>query len=174
MLWYFKQEKPTIETKSTRVVHDTELVLLYFGVSSCAACNDPRLRKTIKELSHNLSLISDSIKIRYTTIGVSIDEEPEEGLNHLKSIIEFNELSIGNGLTNKYFHDFIINDSLTSFIATPQIFILKRTFRPDTSTYKIDRHIINDQKLIGKSLGVTGAYSLYMSFNNQKSILKKL
>lgn len=88
-----------------------ELLLIYFGSSSCAACDDPDLPTILDSIRIELeSYMEGDSTIQLVTIGVAVDNRVADGLKHLADVGPFDEIVVGRGWFNEAARRFIFSD----------------------------------------------------------------
>lgn len=109
------------------VASENNYVMVYFGSSNCQYSNDERIPKAINEIQKKLQAKSDAENMKFNSVGVSIDWDLKDGLNHLDKSGDFNEIMVGNNWFNHGSLKYFFQDSLTT-PGTPQVLILKRSY----------------------------------------------
>ena len=88
-------------TQQDKAVRDgPKLTLVYFTGSNCAPCNFPEVKSAVLEAKRIVAEKALARGVGFTTIGVAIDEDPEKGLEFLKSVGPFDQLSAGGEFAN--------------------------------------------------------------------------
>lgn len=151
----------------------SEVSLIYIGSSQCPFCDKRIVSPTIKNLSDSLShyLNTDHPQVNYNIIGLSTDELPSKGFEHLLELdIDFHEMSTGNSWRNISISE-MTNGELQFSLATPQILILK-TFYSDTLGSAYNK--ITSRFLIDRYLGSTEFGKIdYITIKNNLSEIDK-
>jgi hypothetical protein len=132
----------------------SEVSLIYIGSSQCPFCDKRIVSPTLNKLSDSLLHYLNTIhpQVNYNVIGLSIDELPSNGFEHLLELdIDFHEMSTGNSWRNISISE-MTNEELQFSLATPQILILK-TFYSDTLGSAYNK--ITNRVLIDRYLGST-------------------
>ena len=94
----------------------------------CRPSSNPELIDYYTQIKE--SLVSKSIEreINFTTIGISNETSVAEGLLHLERFDSFNEIAIGNGMSNIGIQRYVWDEFSYLAAATPQIVILFRRY----------------------------------------------
>jgi hypothetical protein len=148
------------EAISKQIIFNTnkQIVLVYFGCSTCAAANNPDLIKYYSKIKESIQRRVVEKEINFTTIGISNDYLIQDGLNHLEKFDNFNEVAIGNGMSNSGIHKYIWHaEDIIPQAATPQIQVLFRTYKSTGigGHYSVLSEIEKDSMLINE-VGVSG------------------
>lgn len=148
------------EAISRKIIFNTnkQIVLVYFGCSTCAAANNPDLIKYYSKIKESIQRRVVEKEINFTTIGISNDYLIQDGLNHLEKFDNFNEVSIGNGMSNSGIQKYIWQaEEIITQAATPQILVLFRTYKSTGigGQYSVLSEIEKDSMLINV-VGVSG------------------
>lgn len=139
-----------------------EIALIYIGCSTCPAAQDDNLSKSFIKLSEKIEKFCSTNGYEFFKIGISSEQEFIEGLKHLKSVGEFNEISVGNGLGNtslqKYMWDNYIGMNTS---ALPQLLITKRVYKIEliSGEEKIHPEIVSEG-ILERVFGLAGINSL--------------
>lgn len=140
-----------------------ELVLIYIGSSTCGASNDLELPLVLKDLSKKLSVMAHEKGYDYMTIGISSEQDIENGISHLEFTgIEYDEIAIGNGLGNLALQEYMwkqYKDNTSSGL--PQIIVLQREY--DTQMFNETNLIMPNlvsEEIIYRDVSIFGMKSL--------------
>ena len=125
----FTNEKYSSNPTKTYAIEKEEFVLVYIGSSTCPFCQKPALKEVYKSLKNRLEFISDSLGYSFKTIGTSVDFDIKEGVSHLSSIDDFDEISTGSGYNNLIIKKYLWDHEIPlRKIGTPQVLVLKREY----------------------------------------------
>jgi hypothetical protein len=84
----------------------------------------------METLEEKLGNFSDKNSYSFTTIGISNEINTIDGINHLTGIMRFDEISIGNSLSNSSIQKYVWETYEKSFsVSTPQVIITVRNFQ---------------------------------------------
>lgn len=114
------EQKPQIKS-------DTEIVLVYFGCSTCNAANDDRIAGVLSNLSEQLREAAASKGYAFSFIGTSNEYDLDAGLEYHADIADFDEIAVGNGMKNTALQRYVwdnFDNPLSG--STPQIIVSKR------------------------------------------------
>lgn len=103
-----------------------QLVMVYFGMSSCSWSNAKGLPEAIEEVRRALREKARKKGWSFVAVGVALDWSVEEGLGHLRKLGHFDEVSVGSNWTNSMAIRYLWED-FPGPAATPQVVVLKRT-----------------------------------------------
>jgi hypothetical protein len=119
---------PESSYRDVRIVRrEHELVLIYFGASTCGPCVDPEFKAALRRLKTVVADIARSEHRTFRSIGVSIDWELELGLSFLNDSGPWNEVIVGNNWYNSAAIEHFWNQQ-DSMPALPQVLLLERSF----------------------------------------------
>jgi hypothetical protein len=124
----------------------TELLFVYVGKASCAACQHrdlPRLVEAAKRLGRQRA---ESMSVSFSAVAIGLDLDPFASLAHLNRLGLFDELSVGRGWDNRVALDFF-HSRFGAAAATPQFLVLRRNITRDTS-YAPARIIVAEELLM--------------------------
>lgn len=109
----------------------TQLVMIYFGSAHCAWANDPDGPALVQQVKSSLEAQARRRGWSFEAVGVALDWEPEEGLEHLRRFGRFDEVSAGYSWANMLALQYY-GDLRTEPVSTPEILVVRRTLRrPD-------------------------------------------
>lgn len=133
---------------------ENELVLIYFGDSKCAACNNDALPEQMISINEKLEHLADSLNYGFSRIGMTIDYNLIEGLTHLSKIGVFNEISTGNGNSNHLMSKYVWakDDNYLLYSKVPQLLLIKRKYMLDNSSNVT--FVILEEELLKRSIGI--------------------
>ena len=147
----------TSEAQVTRFDTNREIVLIYFGCSTCGPSNNPELKNYYNNIKEKLLLSSKDKKINFTTIGISNESSVTEGLTHLEKFDSFNEIAVGNRMSNLGIQNYVW-DRFDTIIAsaTPQIIIVDRTYSMNNQNGELFVHpkILKDS-ILTRRVGIS-------------------
>ena len=133
---------------STAPIAPRKLVLVYVGSSRCPACNSPELPFHVAGIRESLEERATLSSIGFVTVGVASELSPVNGIEHLRKLSQFDEVSAGQGKLNQANLHFVAKDH-AGLQATPQIVVLLRSLRQLPSG-DIDYHSITEEVLVRK------------------------
>ncbi|MTI89593.1 MAG: hypothetical protein FH748_16685 [Balneolaceae bacterium] len=148
-------EKPQTNSKPLNIFPE-EIVIIYSGSSTCPECNNEKLPDVLNELITNFRSLGDSLNYGIRFIGVSNDVAVQPGYKHLNNVANFDEIAVGNGYLNTVLNKYFIQNSKSNLsTATPQILVLKRTYKnADGSSKSIDVFEISNEVEIQRVYGL--------------------
>lgn len=131
----------------------TELLFVYVGKASCAACQHPDLPELVKSAKRLGRQRAESLSVSFSAVALGLDLDPFASLGHLNRLGLFDELSVGRGWDNRAALD-LFHTRFGAAAATPQFLVLRRTITRDT-TYSPARLIVAEDLLM-RVVGVDG------------------
>src|SRR5512135_2846004 len=102
----------------------TELVAVLISSSHCVGNAYPGFLSSIDSMNRSLATQAKHRGLWFVAVGVSNDWEPDSGIAYLKSLSEFNELSVGNNWFNLGIAHYILADSLGR-LSVPQVILVE-------------------------------------------------
>lgn len=78
----------------------TELVMVYIGASHCGPCVQPEYKAALEQAKALLAEQAEAAGKGFAVIGVSLDYDPEVGIDFLRESGKFDELVIGRNWYN--------------------------------------------------------------------------
>lgn len=130
-----------------------ELVLLYVGKASCAACQDPEMPALIRHAKRLVLGQSETLSLGFSAVGIGLDVDPFSSLRHLRGLGRFDELHVGRGWDNRVAVD-LFHERFGARAETPQLILLQRMTARDTS-YSPARLLVTEA-LVMRVAGVDG------------------
>lgn len=106
-------------TPGDSTVPGPQLWFVYVGHSACGWCNNEDLPPAVKRVKQRLAAYADSSGITFKALAVALDYNLGAGLNHISKFGRFDEVSVGDHLTNVIATDYFTSKGLR--LATPQI-----------------------------------------------------
>lgn len=102
-----------------------QLLLVYVGSGACRWCRDPRLPGLIERAKLRLDSTAHASGMSFRAIGLSVDRWPESGLNHLRTMGRFDEISAGYLWGNTSAMQYVWSSPAT-VAATPQVLVYRQ------------------------------------------------
>jgi hypothetical protein len=140
------------EYTSPRVsVKEKEIVMVYVGASTCGFANDPDLPGIIEKTKLSLQERAGIQGIGFSAVGVSIDWDVKEGVQHLDKFGVFDEILTGRKWHGYGGRQFFWETLPSSLFATPQVLVIARTPDfPDSSLFGQEYPSLNETVLVRK------------------------
>jgi hypothetical protein len=103
-----------------------EFVVVYVGMTGCGASRDPELREAVRRMKPMLARQAAARSVALTISGVALDWGTEKGVEYLRGLGAWDEISVGSNWTNlgAVHHIWAHPDRRA---AVPQILVLERT-----------------------------------------------
>jgi len=137
-------------------LYEQEIALIYLGCSECPASQDEQLPSLVKKLAGRLKDKSAEYNYGFTLIGISNELDIQNGIDHLFKIAEFDEISLGNTMSNTALQRYVwenFEGPLSG--ATPQIIISERIYdTEEDSNNETIYHNIKSEKILIRRVGV--------------------
>ncbi|MCY4000607.1 MAG: hypothetical protein OXF84_07370, partial [Bacteroidetes bacterium] len=111
-------------TPSYTNVSGRELVMIYIGSSSCGFSNAPDLPKLIEDTKMSLQDQANNKDWSFSAVGISIDWNTSDGINHLNKFGHFDEVITGRKWNGTGANQYLKN--IPGVYGTPQIVIIMR------------------------------------------------
>ena len=113
---------------SQRLPEGRELVVVYFGATSCVPCHLPQVKNAVRAMKPLLAAQAKQRGMALTVIGSAQDWDVKQGATFLEPLGAFDQVVIGGNWTNVAVEQFMLRDSLTEMMM-PQVVLLERTVR---------------------------------------------
>lgn len=119
-----------------------EVVFVYLGSSTCKWCQAEELPGLIAELKNSVRTQAEAEGFSFSTIGIAKDASITDGLEHLRRIGAFDEVSTGRGWLNLGILQYVFVTH-PGRAATPQVIVLSRLVeRKATGFSIIDENVL--------------------------------
>ena len=79
---------------------EEQLLMIYFGASTCGWCARPDTHELLRRAAFALRETAEGDNLGFLAIGVALDRDMEAGLDHLRLIGIFNQVSAGYSWAN--------------------------------------------------------------------------
>jgi len=150
---------------------DTEIAFIFFGCSSCPAASDEILPEVLVEIAERLKKYTVAEGYDFTFIGVSNERRVKKGLNYLTGIASFDEVALGNAMSNVVLQRYVwqtFDHPLSA--STPQVIITKRKYLTRSiGEGRVIRPEILSEEIMARRIGVQ-----YIRELNQKNTLRNI
>lgn len=109
----------------------TDLVMAYFGGSTCFACNQPDFKMAIERAKSMLAEQAASDGKTFVALGVALDPGVADGLGFLQSSGQFDEIAVGRNWFNSaaLSHIWRPEGLEDRIIAEPTVIVFERDMR---------------------------------------------
>lgn len=138
---------------ATEEVGGEEVVVIYVGSSTCPYANSDWLVASVGNAMRTLSARANQEGVVFRAIGVALDRSPEEGLEHLRRIGRFDEVSAGMGWGNHLASEYIWEE-VPGLPATPQILVLEREWDTPEESGRRSGYYVSHRRLLAREIGV--------------------
>lgn len=132
-------------TANAQPAEKANLVIFYFGATSCGPCNRPEVIESIKKLKTDFPEKHKEYKTKF--VMVCMDQDIEEGIAYLEKYGFWDEVSIGSHYQNELVLNYL---SKTNIPGVPHILIFKDFYEEKKSV-----PVIKERQLITQILGGT-------------------
>ncbi len=113
-----------------------EIVLIFIGSSTCSSSKESKLPDILSSALDRYRIESNKRGYRFNSVGITIENSVSDGLKYLSSFSEFDEISVGNSLSNialqRYFWQHWDHPHNA---ASPQVIIAKRIYSTQKLPY---------------------------------------
>jgi hypothetical protein len=134
-------------------VDGPQLVMIYFGSAHCAWSNAKGFPATLEKVKLGLEQEARDHGWSFEAVGVALDWDAKEGLDHLRKFGEFDEVSAGlnwgNALAIKYFGDRIPEPA-----STPQVLVVLRNLLQPNFQKGLFTYRVNNERLVARKSGL--------------------
>ncbi|MEM1125213.1 MAG: hypothetical protein AAGI71_01085 [Bacteroidota bacterium] len=97
----FAQEyRPAYEETNGALESGSEIVLVYFGMTSCGPCHSPEFKTALEKAKLALKARADKEGRSFATIGVALDWDVAKGFAFLQEAGAFDEIAVGRNWEN--------------------------------------------------------------------------
>lgn len=124
-----------------------ELVVVFIASTSCGALKTPRLDVSIETMKELLSEEASKRRMRFATIGVALDWDPDAGLAMLQRFGEWHEMSAGRSWLNSGAVSYVWRDT-PGLPGLPQVVLLTRAVGIDSSVISV-----GSERLLARKVG---------------------
>lgn len=125
-------------------VEKENLVLFYFGATSCGPCNETKTINNIKKIKNEFSKTHSQYNVKY--IMVCLDQDIKEGLEFIGKYGYWDEISVGSHYKNELVMEYL---DKTKLPGVPHIIVYHDEYeKPSTPIIK-HRQVLMD--LVGSS-----------------------
>lgn len=118
-------QEPPAYARNRDLSQRGQLLLLFFGSSTCGFSNDPRLPSLLRQAKADVAAQASDEDLNFWTIGVALDWSLQAGEDHLDKFGYFDETSIGSNWANSLALQFIWSQPDPNG-ATPQVVVAYR------------------------------------------------
>lgn len=114
-----------------------QLVVVTISASFCVGNHVPGFRKSVGHINRLVESQADTTSLNFYSIGVSLDQQANRGIEYLDSLGTFTEIVSGGNWFNDGSRTYLLN-VFPGPLAIPQIVILERFITSDTSSMHFD------------------------------------
>jgi len=107
-----------------------EVSMVFVGSPDCTFSTSPEVLAAVRTLKVQAAAATAAAGIPFRAIGVSVNDDPEDGIRFLARFGQFDEISAGGYYGNASAQRFIFGKT-PGPAATPQVIILERIHDPD-------------------------------------------
>lgn len=134
-----KRITSTLDVRLAAIRPGRQLVFVYIGSSKCGPANFPGLAAQVFGIKESLRKQAINAGLGFVTIGIAQEMDPNAGIAHLRSIMDFDELAAGQGELNQASAHFVSRDHRGA-TATPQIVLVERGLHAEDSIVALSGH----------------------------------
>lgn len=129
-----------------------EIVVIYVGSSRCSWCARPELPRYVAQAVEAIRA-ERRASARVTLIGVAVETDPSAGLDHLRRVAPFDQVTAGGGWLNDGAYRYIWA-GVGQPAATPQIIVLRRTIERDAQEDGSALYRVRDERILARKVGL--------------------
>jgi len=107
-----------------------EITMVFVGSPDCTFSTSPDVEAAVRKLKLEAAAATADAGIPFRAIGVSVNDNPEDGIRFLAGLGQFDEISAGGYYGNSTAQRFIFGRA-PGPAATPQVILLERLSDPD-------------------------------------------
>jgi hypothetical protein len=130
-----------------------QLVLFYFGKSTCVWSASPELPVALARIRVDLEKAARQRGASLVVVGVSVDRRVGDGLRHLATLGTFDEISAGSGWLNSLALAKVW-DGVGAPAATPQLLLLDRDISVDSAPFEARFYTTRDENPVLRKIGL--------------------
>lgn len=137
-------------TPTYRPQSGMQLAMIYFGSAHCAWASSPRLPRAVRTIETALATAARDRGWGFEAIGVALDWNPIEGIDHLRTVGAFDEVSSGENWGNSYATKYL-GGLLHDPGATPEIVVMERRIqKADADSGRVNQRVDRKQLVLAK------------------------
>ncbi len=131
-----------------------ELVMVYIGSSTCGYANLAEVPELIERTKLLLQQKAHGSGMLFSTMGISIDWNTEDGVRHLAKMGRFDEITTGRNIQGMGAYQFVWS-ALSSEASTPQVIVVTRMINAPSEEYPHQSHHVSNPTVLTRKAGVT-------------------
>ena len=131
-----------------------ELMMVYIGSSACEYANLAEVPKLIERTKLLLQKKAHESGMLFSSMGISIDWNTENGVRHLAKMGRFDEITTGRSLQGMGAYQFMW-DAVPGEASTPQVLVVTRTIDAPSEEYPYQSHHVSKATALTRKAGVT-------------------
>ena len=131
-----------------------QVMMVYLGAAGCAGSADARLPDELEALKHHMASEAERRGMGFLAVGVALDWRADLGVEHLKKMGAFDEVSAGyswgNALALQYMWEFDLPP------VTPQIAVFIRSLALTDESFAppLPAYAVEELSLVGTAAGL--------------------
>lgn len=129
-----------------------QVLVVYFGSAHCSWSNDKAVPGLIQEIQLQARHRAAALGWSFEAIGVAVDWDPVEGVQHLQKTGRFDEMAAGANWTNSLVMRYSSENGEP--FATPQVVVVRRFLRKPNSIDGVFNYAVRDESLLVRKVGL--------------------
>ena len=131
-----------------------ELVMVYIGSSTCGYANLAEVPELIERTKLLLQKKAHESGMLFSTMGISIDWNTENGVRHLAKMGRFDEIATGKNLQGMGAYQFVWS-ALSGEASTPQVLVVTRMINAPSEEYPHQSYHVSKATELTRKAGIT-------------------
>jgi hypothetical protein len=138
--------------------HDTlnykeqQLLMVVLVSKDCDWSTAPNFRDSLRILKGRLVRESAAANMAFSTLGVAVDHNPQEGIALLNELGPFDQLAVGDSWLNAAAIEYMWRD-IPGEAALPQVVLVERIV-----THTSNSLVVSDDSLVGRAVGPSAIF----------------
>lgn len=133
-----------------------ELILIYVGSSQCKFSNLDSVSNYVSNVIARIESQARARDLAFRSVGIAVDTDLNEGINHLGNTGDFDQISVGAGWDNHSLRQYV-TDLAGGPLATPQMILVER---PAIENETRDVNLYEEKK---EEEGIKGSSVVYQA-----------
>lgn len=139
---------PKVPRRVVQVSGD-EFRLIFIGSTKCAYADYPPFAKTVERLKTNVRAVAVRGGLRFSTLGVAVDRNPDDGLRFIRRFGAFDEVAVGGGWLNSIAVAYMWREHAGT-AGIPQVIVIRRRI-----TYQESGIAVGQDSVIRRIVGAS-------------------
>jgi len=130
-----------------------EIVFIYIGSPECSFCVNPAFAPVLNASRTSVKRRALSDSVAFTSHGISVGWDVEDGFEHLQSFGGFDEVSLGRNWFNLGAERYLWNE-VPGTPATPQLLVIERLIVSPLEKTATGGYAVLETRLLARYTGV--------------------